>query len=251
VEAPVAALSPGTKWESVAPKVKRLGPLARHIQDMVIASGGQDGWAMTPEERRALLRSRKSPIDYAYVDLTEGVHYVYPGIDALPPDYDVRTSSFYTMSANRHGRRWGSPYVDSTTDEQGDDLVLPCTQGLWSPHGDFLGVAGVEITVTKLVETSMVLPGRSTVRTSLLDEQGRKVVDSRDAGKRFRSSGKDVGLELEPFDLPQVAEAVRAGKEGLVTAERNGEPVVVVHSRIPALGWTYVVEVAEQGLGAR
>ena len=99
--------------------------------------------------------------------------------------------------------------------------MLPCTEGLWSPTGEFLGVAGVEITVTKMVETSMVMPGRATLRTSLVDARGRKVIDSRDAGKRFVASGKDEAIEYTEFDLPEIAAAIRAGAPGLREHENS------------------------------
>jgi hypothetical protein len=162
----------------------------------------------------------------------------------------VRTAGFYTMSANKRGRRWGAPYVDATTDEQGDDLVLPCTQGLWSPAGEFLGVAGVEITVTKIVETGLTLPGHTTLRTSLVNAEGNKVIDSGDAGKRFKgASGKDEGLVLGEFDIPEIAQAARDGAQGLREIEHQGKHLIVMLVRLDVLGWFYVVEMDPSALG--
>ncbi|MBL9028674.1 MAG: protein kinase [Myxococcales bacterium] len=243
LEHPVVGLAPGLDQAALHSKIRRLAPLRHHIRQMIAAAASDTREVPSPDEIGRILAERRSPIDYAYVDLAEGVHYVYPGIDALPPGYDVRTSSFYTMSANKRGRRWGRPYVDATTDEQGDDLVLPCTEGLWSSTGEFLGVVGVEITVTKLVETSLALPDRETIRVTLVDEQGRKVVDSGDAGRRFRANGKDEFIELAPFDIPEVVEAVKAGDEGVREVRRDGRREVVAFARLGVLGWTYVVEV--------
>lgn len=243
LEHPVVGLAPGLDEAALRAKIHRLAPLRHHIRTM-IATAASDGRSVPPpDEIQRILVARGSPIDYAYVDLAEGVHYVWPGIDALPPGYDVRTSSFYTMSENKRGKRWGRPYVDATTDEQGDDLVLPCTEGLWSSSGQFLGVVGVEITVTKLVETSLALPTRPTLRATLLDEEGRKVVDSGDAGKRFKANGKDKFIELSPFDIPEIVEAVRAGSEGVREVERDGRKEIVAFARLGVLGWTYVVQV--------
>jgi len=209
---------------------------------MFIAAGGAAPRTLTAEAKRSFLLERRSPIDYAYVALPEGVHFMLPGMDSMPPGYDVRTSTFYTMSANKPGRRWGAPYVDSTADEKGDDLVLPCTQALWSPAGEFLGVAGVEITVTKLVKTSLALPGRAIVRASLVTGAGTKVVDSFDADKRFKTNGKDEGLALADFDVPEVAAAVRDGVQGIREVVRAGKKRIVVFVRLDVLGWFYVVE---------
>lgn len=242
IDSPVTALAPGTDRAALMPKLRRLALLRDHMADMFIFAGGETAARLSPEARRRYLLDRKSPIDYAYVALPEGVHFMLPGMDSMPQDYDVRTSTFYTMSANKHGRRWGAPYADSTTDEQGDDLVLPCTQGLWSRSGEYLGVAGVEITVTKIVETGLKLPGRPTLRTSLLDGKGRKVVDSGDANKRFKTSGKDEGLVLSDFDIPEIAQAARGGAEGLRELTHRGKRLVVVLVRLDVLGWYYVVE---------
>jgi len=244
VEHPVVGLAPGLDRTALLPRIRRLAPLRRHIMSMVVAAAVGDTVAVDRDRALELLRSRKSPIDYAYVDLPEGVHYVWPGVDALPPGYDVRTSSFYQLSDHEHGTRWGAPYVDSTTDAAGDDLVLPCTRGLWSPSGEFLGVAGVEITVTKMVETTMVLPGHHVVRASLVDDKARVVVDSRDANKRFHANGKDIAIDFLPFDLPDIAAAIRAGGSGLRETTRDGRRIVVAFVRLAAIGWSYVVEIA-------
>jgi hypothetical protein len=104
-------------------------------------------------------------------------------------------------------------------------------------------VAGVEITVTKLVERGLSLPGRSVERASLVDADGRKVVDSFDANKRFKASGKDESIELAEFDIPEVAEAIRSGAVGLRELSRDGKPLVVTFTRLQVLGWYLVVEV--------
>ncbi len=247
----VVGMAPGTDRAALLPRIRRLLPLRDHMAQMVVAAAVGETTKVKLEEARALVLARKSPIDYAYVDLPEGVHMQWPGMASLPPGYDVRTAGFYQMSDHQHGKRWGAPYVDSTTDHAGDDLVLPCTEGLWSPTGEFLGVAGVEITVTKMVETSMVLAGRATLRTSLVDARGRKVIDSRDAGKRFVASGKDEAVEYADFDLPEIAGAIRAGAPGLRESIRDGRRIVVAFVRLDTLGWYYVVEVDASTLGAR
>jgi hypothetical protein len=249
VEHPVVAIAPGVDRQTVLPKLRRLSPLRHHIRDMVARAAVRDTTALSAADITALLLARKSPIDYAYVDLAEGVHVVWPGIAALPPGYDVRTASFYDMSKGKRGRRWGTPYVDSTTARE-DDLVLPCTQGVWSPAGEFLGVAGVEITVTKLVETRLAMPTRATLRTSLVDKRGRTVIDSTLANQRFAASGKDEALELPTFDLPDIVAAIGKREDGIREITRDGRPIVVAFVRLDTIGWYYVVEV-DASLGLR
>jgi eukaryotic-like serine/threonine-protein kinase len=248
---PVVGLAPGIDREATMPRIRRLAPLRQHMTSMVVAAAVGDQTMPNAAEAMQIMLSRKSLIDYTYIDTPEGVHMVWPGIDALPPGYDVRVASFYTMSANKHGTRWGAPYVDSTTDSAGDDLVLPCTRGLWSPTGEFLGVAGVEMTVTKMVETSMVVRDRKVRRASLVTPTGDVIVDSRDANRRFKASGKDEAVELSPFDLPAITAAIRAGEVGLRETTRDGVPIAVAFIRLEAIGWYFVVEVDSPTLGAR
>ncbi|MBX3188588.1 MAG: protein kinase [Labilithrix sp.] len=250
MDSPVVAVAPGNDRQALTPKLRRLATLRDHMADMFIAAGGETPRTLSPEAKRRYLLERKSPIDYAYVLLPEGVHFMLPGMDSMPPGYDVRTSSFYTMSADKPGRRWGAPYVDSTTDEQGDDLVLPCTQALWSPKGEFIGVAGVEITVTKLVTSGLVLPGRTTVRASLVTGEGKKVIDSFDANKRFKTNGKDEGLKLADFDIPEVTSAVRGRAQGIREIVHAGKSLIVVFVRLDVLGWFYVVEIDSASLSS-
>ena len=247
----VVGMAPGTDKAALLPRIRRLLPLRDHMVRMMVTAAVGETTAVSPDDARTIVLARKGPIDYAYVDLPEGVHVQWPGMAALPPGYDVRTAGFYQISDHQHGKRWGAPYVDSTTDKTGDDLVLPITEGLWSPTGEFLGVAGVEITVTKMVETTMVMAGRTTLRTSLVDARGRKVIDSRDAGKRFVASGKDEAIEYTELDLPEIAAAIRESAPGLRELVRDGRRIVVAFVRLESLGWYYVVEVDATTLGAR
>lgn len=243
LEFPVAGIAPTTRREDVLPKLQKISPLRFHMRRMMLSTMGLGDAQLSPEEERAALHARRAAFDYTYVNLKEGVIVQYPGMAALPPDYDVRTASFYQISENKRGKHWGNPYVDSTTDEKGDDLVLPVTEGIWSPQGEFLGVAGVELTVTKLVETNLVLTGRDALRTSLVDASGKKIVDSGDAGKRFKASGKDESIELSEYDIPEIVAAIREKAEGVREVTHDGRRKLVALKRLRVLGWYYVAEV--------
>jgi serine/threonine-protein kinase len=249
VDAPVVGIAPSVDRSALLPKIYKLAPLASHMRAMFLEAGAH---RPAPADERDWLLHRRGPIDYAYVDLAEGVHFVYPGMASLPAGYDVRTSSFYKNSDHGHGKKWGRPYIDATTDVRGDDLVLPCTQGLWSSSGEFLGIAGVEITVTKLVGDGLALPHRPTLRASLVDRDGKKIIDSTEADKRFRSpSGQDEELALTDFDMPDIARAIRAGEEGARDAMRDGRRELVAFVRLGPIEWFYVVEVDRESLGIR
>jgi hypothetical protein len=92
VEHPVVGISPGTDRNAILPKLRRLSPLRHHMRAMFVAAATDDKAVRSPEEQRAALLERRGPIDYAYISLPEGVQFMLPGMDALPPGYDVRTA---------------------------------------------------------------------------------------------------------------------------------------------------------------
>ncbi len=247
---PVVAIAPGVDRAQVLPDIRRLSPLRHHIRDMVLDAAFRQGPPpLTGAAATEVLLSRRSPIDYAYIDLPAGVHVVWPGIARLRSDYDVRKSSFYKNSETQRGRRWGAPYIDSTTAHEGDDLVLPCTKSLWSADGKLLAITGVEMTVTKLLTTSMRMTTRTTLRVGLVDARGRSVLDSSVADQRFATSGRDEAVEFSELDLPVIADAIRQKREGIEEITVGGRSIVVAFVRLDAIGWYYVVEIDASTLG--
>ncbi|HEY0250560.1 MAG TPA: serine/threonine-protein kinase, partial [Kofleriaceae bacterium] len=89
VSDPVVELSPGTSLDAVLPALHRLAPLRTVMRDLVLESALPDPSKLTREAADAKLLARAAPIDYAYVDLRQGVHVVWPGMANLPNGYDV------------------------------------------------------------------------------------------------------------------------------------------------------------------
>ena len=186
-----------------------------------------------------VLREGGAAMDYFYLVLPEGALWLYPGVGCTPPDYDPRIRPYYLLAAGKHGKRWGNPYVDSSTDEEGDDLVLPCAMALWGEGGRELGVAVVELIFDKIIRTLLLLPLLPGVReTSLLDADGRVIVDSRDLERRFRNRELDRGLDLPAYPVAAVVENVRARRSGYVVEGAR----LFAFTRLDVLGWSYVVE---------
>ncbi len=244
LEFPVAVLRPGLKQEEILPKLKRLAPLHRQFRRLFRESSPHGRAPLSPTQERILLGERGVALDWAYIVLAEGVIFLYPGYGSFPPDYDPRGAAYYELSAGKHGKFWGNPYVDSTDNEAGDPMVLPCTMSLWSEAGEFLGVAGVELTFDRIVDQLLSLEGvPAVIEATLVDEEGRKLINTRDKGKRYKTSGDDAGVALELFPIPEVVEAVKAGRTGTMEGRIDGRMRLLALYRLDVKGWTYVVEV--------
>lgn len=244
LEWPVSVLRPGLALEEVAGKLQRLASLRRYFRTLFLQSVPEGIQPLSPEREREMLANEGVALDFAYVVLPEGVLHMFPGMGECPPDYDVRGAGFYTLSAHKYGRFWGSPYVDATEDSEGDELILPCTTSLYSDSGEFLGVAGVEMTFNRIIVQLLSLKTIPAVlETTLVDDAGRKIVDSRDLGKRFHAAKTDVGVELSLFEIPEVVSAIKQKRTGTIECSRGGKRELVAFYRLEMKGWYYVVEV--------
>ncbi len=243
VDFPVAVLAPDLAPEAVISKLRRLGPMRRHFRRSFLASAPGSTVELGEKQERRMLMEGECALDYEYLVLPEGVLYLYPGMGCTPDHYDPRIRPYYTLAAGKKGKRWGNPYVDSSTDATGDDLVLPCATSMYDDQGAFLGVAVVEIIFNKIIRSLLALPDLAAVReTSLLDSDGNLLVDSRELDQRFQNTDLSKGLPLAPFSIPEVVEGVRARRSGHVEVDRDGRRLLIAFFRLEVVGWYYVVE---------
>ncbi|MCC6227550.1 MAG: hypothetical protein IT195_14250, partial [Microthrixaceae bacterium] len=240
---PVAYCVAGLEHEAILPTLRRLGPLRHHFQRMFIDSAPPPSRALTLDQQRGLLREGGGAMDYAYLVLPEGVLYLYPGMGCTPDDYDPRVAPFYPLAAHKHGKFWGNPYIDSSEDVTGDDLVLPCATSMYDEQGKFLGVAAVEMMFNRIISQCMALTEVPGVRAmALLDPDGHIIVDSSTLNKRFKNSDFARGLDLVPYPVPEVVAGIRAGRSGHQDAIRDREKRLIVYFRLETIGWYYLVE---------
>jgi len=221
-------LAPGVLVEQVDQQLHRLAKL-----DEVLPSLMQRALDDVSER----FDDAPSPVGWIYVGTPEGVHASYPGHGGYDPSFDPRKRPWYELSADQdpHLIHWGNPYRDAS----GMGLILPCSKALEDEEGQFLGVAGMDITFGYLIRSLLVPAERKITEAFLLDEQGRIVV--RSAGPQVEDAG---ALALEPYPDPQVRADVTRGEAR--THRRNGTLTMVFPLR--ALGWFYVVTADEDEL---
>ncbi len=247
LDSPVVKLAPGVSAETVSPLVRRLWPLGDYFRQMFLSSAGQPQ-LRDPAEIRKLLSEKGTPLIWSYVGLEQGAHLAYPGKSGYPVDYDPRKRPWYTLSAGKRGLNWGNPYVDV----QGQGLLLPCSTSLFDAQGQFLGVAGVELTFQYLVDHLLNLPGYAVLQTYLLDSQGQIMVRSSDRkrkyGLRFGEDSLGQALDLPLFNQPEVVEKIRAKRSGQLSYREDGRRILLAFYRLDALNWYYAVAVDEEQL---
>jgi hypothetical protein len=174
----------------------------------------------------AALRRDDRPLLWTLAGFESGLFLTYPGHDKLPDDYDPRVRPWYLAATDASGPQWGRPYVDSA----GTGLLLAASAPIRSATGKLLGVAGVELSLSDVIQTMRDMDTPGLRGTYILDDGGRVVIDA---------AGKDATPISEPrlFSVLPVVNAVRSGaSQGL---QRDGKHLYV-YDRMDSLNWTFV-----------
>jgi hypothetical protein len=139
------------------------------------------------------------------------------------------------MSARRNGLRWGSPHLDAVGTGL---LVLSCSTSLYDDAGRFLGVAGLDLTLSLLKKGLLAIPEAPAVmETFLLDEDGRILVRSR----IDRVSAKPgEALSLEPFAHRAVVDELKTGSRGHLELPGTNPPLLAVFQRFKPIHLSFV-----------
>ncbi len=233
---PVFKLAPGVSEDSVKPELQRLIRLRRTFRSNFLRSESEEASLRTQAEVVSLLGHQGVPLMWSYVSTETGIHTSFPGHGPYPDAYDPRVRPWYKLGKANRGPVWGSPYIDVN----GEGLILPCVQSLWSDQGSMLGVAGIELTFDLVIEDLLrnpAVPGAD--KAWLTDDKGRVVVGSADLGTEIGAGlHENKGLELKPLPVPAVLDAIEA-EQG--TGYRELDGTLTVFSRLDTLGWYLVV----------
>jgi methyl-accepting chemotaxis protein len=172
---------------------------------------------------------------WAYVALEDGTLINFPGNAQYPDDYDARLRPWFKNTLGTWGPHWGALYPDAT----GTGFLLPCNYVIRSVDGDFLGVAGADLSMNHVIE-EMGVPGLEHVRESLLlDAQGGVLVSSAERGLASELSmqgGKTK--ERRSLSAPGLERQVRSSAASGFSLE--GEDLYVF-ARLKTVPWVLAV----------
>jgi len=132
----------------VRPLMQKISPIRFSFQEIFSKSLQQPGLSFASAQET--IRQQGAPLIWAYVGLKQGVHVSYPGKGGYSPAYDPRQRPWYKTTLQNKQLAWSAPYIDTG----GKGWVLPCTQPLYNSRHAFLGVAGVEMTLDNIKETT-------------------------------------------------------------------------------------------------
>ena len=230
---PITHIAAGA--EAAKPFAERMVGLDPVLKEVALRSLGDDVMAKPAEERAALLDAGV-PLFYAYAAFENGVMLSYPGNADYPEDYDARKRPWYTGPRGTHGPRWGELYGDAT----GTGFLLPCNRALYDDDGVFIGVAGADLSMNRVIE-DIDIEGLAGVRESfLLDGEGGIIVRASERGMRSeRTVGDNSARAHQPIGVPALMEAIGSGD---VTGFTRTDEDLWIFARLEAVPWLLVVQ---------
>jgi eukaryotic-like serine/threonine-protein kinase len=225
--------------EDIVDEARRAADLRGALSDALLAT------AQPPAAPEALLGDGVPGLR-AFVTLENGVHVSYPGHGGYEASYDGRQRDKYTTTkGDQEGRRgsdviWGHVYKD----RYGLGFVVPAGGGLRNPAGDFIGVAGLEISLDWIAAHLLPIGEPWADACYLLDGDGHVLVSVR-AGESpvFHdlagpSSGEGAPLTFKPFSHAEAEALVTGDASGVITLA-DGRMAALYP--LAAIDWTFVV----------
>jgi serine/threonine-protein kinase len=229
---PAFLYPPGVTQEEVEPTIARMHSLVNALQDTLLNSADEQAGNWPVERQESLLRSGTTPLHWSYVGFENGLLFSFPGDEIpFPKDYDPRARSWYREARKTSSVHCGRPYLDIA----GDTILVPCNRSIRDPRGQLLGVAGADATLDNIA-SEMNSAKDGWLRSSLVDQEGREILDTRQLGLR-------LGMGLHD-DSPLQAPIISKHLLKTLARERNGwtreGDELIVFDQLEELEWEFV-----------
>jgi serine/threonine-protein kinase len=220
--------TPDAELPDTAVKLIRL---ERWLRACVVDSLPEEDRRGSPAAQNAALFAGRSALLRSFVGLEDGTFTQFP---TRENSADPRPRPWYQMAKRAPELHWTKPMVDVSK----TTLRISAVMGL-SAHGEFLGVAGCDLSVSMLARKLPVdLPGFR--RAYLVSEDGKIAVNDTLEAEVLKHA-TDANEEL---NLPEVDDRALAAK--IFGSERGGYMAsgdrLFVFSKLISPPWTYVAE---------
>lgn len=224
-------IAPGADRARSEAFMRRTAPALRKMRNIVLGSIG--GYNFDPADYERLKMSylySGAPVRSVYVGTEDGLTLLFPWRGSYPRAVDPRGQGWYKRAQDRRAPVWGKPYMDVNSVS---GLSIPCSAPIIGLDGMFRGVAGLDLSVNKLVERILARGnvGDYVVGKAVIDRQGREVFSSKSPyyNRKFDPDKIDsTEPELPLFSSAWVRDKIlSSGKEyGTFVAVKDGRRYV-------------------------
>jgi len=178
-------------------------------------------------------------------------------------EYDLKNGIWYQMAKPENNRERKTVWTQIYQDEAGQGFMTTAVTPIYSKDGDFLGVAGIDVTLNKIIKeilkknTLTGEPGKMNGMFSfIVDAKGRIVAFPTDYLDMFGLSKKEksvgYGGVLEQSLMESKYDQVRAIKDLIASEnkqtsriELNNNPILISSQIMPSTGWYLCIVIPE------
>ena len=190
------------------------------------------------------------------------------GVEKLPPvtDFNIKDATWYVIAKpeNNPGREtvWSNIYLDSV----GQGLTTTASTPIYGQNGEFLGAAGVDITLDSIMEEILAnIPSCHKIKglfSFLIDNQGRliafppEILDMFEIDiDRDKLVNASVTLDRSLLDsanpeIVKIGEKIIEADYHSARYELKGHPLIFSSHVMPSTGWRLGIVVPESNLFA-
>lgn len=204
----------------------------------------------------------------AYIVSESSFVFYYPNlhfVEKLKPvqEYDLKDGVWYRMARPENNRERKTIWTPIYQDEAGQGFMTTAVTPIYSSHGDFLGVAGIDITLNKLIEEILQETplkedsgGIKGMFSFIVDAGGRIVAFPAEYLDMFgisRSQGRvPYGAVLEQSLMDSAYSQVRDIKDLITSRNKqtgridiNANSILFSSQIMPSTGWYLCIVVPE------
>ena len=242
-------VSPGTKPADVEDRVRRLSMLRPLFLRTLVKSRQED--STITEHSLPFLKQRiinsGAPLIDVYLGFQDGLFVLYPCSKILPENFDHRQRPWYRErmdgSSTSAAAMWGRPYLSVD-----GDMMLPCTLPMIDLRGKFHGVAAIDVSVLKLVESlrNSGDDGRYLLEKTIVDANGDVVVDNDEkvikASKDSEGSAGKDNKRVHYKDM-SLFERIKTRRNGYIIRVEDGHRAAYIFSGMYSVDWFYIEKI--------
>ena len=241
-------IAPGAKPADSEERVRRLSML-RPVFLFALIESRQDH--TLAEHNLPILKQRLldsgAPLIDAYLGFQDGLFVLYPCSKILPENFDHRQRPWYKermdIAHTSLAATWGSPYLSVD-----GDMMLPCTRPMIDLHGKFHGVAAIDVSVLKLVNSLRGRGGRGKylLEKTIVDAAGGVIVDISEnfieESNRIHQ-GIDQGSKRILYRDMALFERIKSRRNGIIIRAENGRHRAYIFSGMYSVEWYYIEKI--------
>ena len=238
--------APGADGSQCREFMRKVSPALTKMKHIVLESKNGKLTKDNYEKLKSEYLFQGFPIRSVFIGSRCGVKLLYPWRGNYSRDIDPRQRSWYRNALRKDGPVWGKPYMDI---DSVSGLSLPCSVQIYNLHGDFCGVAGLDLSVNQLTKSLLDKGnvGDYVLEKAVVNLSGETVFSTRSEyfNKTFDPDKyhQDAEFKTPLFHTKEVRARILKGNRGYGTfvVTQEGRQLIYCFAHLEIFDMYYVV----------